>query len=258
MRAIVLALSPYLLRPLRPLLHLPATTFCEMGKGADRKKRWKENKRAEGLTNSMIQPKSGGSSGAGSRNFSVDAGQGAHRVLPALTPSLLAVDSEFHAVQLAFPSVHGQPSAAKGNVLGRGDVPAAAAEPPNAERHGEEYAAAWLRYQTPSASVRWLNDDSEAQEDHDVEIRAGSAELSLSRNEIRLDCGTKWIDIEVKTRWEGHDPRMNLMSGRQRERLQDPDDSYMLLVVGDAHRLFESPASPPSVHLYGVSWTYDL
>lgn len=249
MRAIVLALSPS--RTLRLQLRLPAITLREMGKGADRKRRWKANKRAQGWTNSMIQPNAGGGGGA-RLNLRVDAGQGAHQVLPTLTPSLLAVDAESHAVQPAGASVHGQPSAAGRNVLGRGDAPAAAAEPPNAGRHGEEYAVAWLRYQNPSASVRWLNDDSEAQEDHDIEIRAGSATLSPCHNEIRAGGATEWIHIEVKTRWEGHDPHMNRMSGRQRERLRDPGDSYILLVVGDAHRLFKSPVSPPSVHLYGV------
>ena len=41
-----------------------------------------------------------------------------------------------------------------------------------------------------------------------------------------------------------------MTNSRLQDRLLDPGDSYMLLVVGDAHRLFGSPAAPPRVRLY--------
>ena len=166
--------------------------------------------------------------------------------LPVLTPHLLAVDADGHTIQPALPSAHGQPivdvvlrtDASGSDADTDGATAVAVVEPPNVGRFGEEYAVAWLRHRHPGASVRWLNDKSEAQEDHDVELRVVGA--------------TEWRHVEVKTRWEGSNPRMNLMSDRQRERLQDPGDSYMLLLVGDAHRLFENPASAPRVHLYEV------
>jgi hypothetical protein len=93
--------------------------------------------------------------------------------------------------------------------------------------------------------VRWLNNDTEAQDDHDIEIRLAGADDDATEEE--------WRHIEVKTRWHGSDPRMNRMSDRQRGRLQDPGDTYVLLVVGNACRLFESPASPPCVNVYEVA-----
>ena len=39
------------------------------------------------------------------------------------------------------------------------------------------------------------------------------------------------------------------MSARQLSRLLDPADDYMLLVIGDAHRLFGSPQAPPQVRI---------
>ena len=39
------------------------------------------------------------------------------------------------------------------------------------------------------------------------------------------------------------------MSARQLSRLLDPTDDYMLLVVGDVHRLFDSPQLPPQVRI---------
>ena len=39
------------------------------------------------------------------------------------------------------------------------------------------------------------------------------------------------------------------MSARQLSRLLDPADDYMLLVIGDAHRVFGSPQAPPQVRI---------
>jgi hypothetical protein len=95
---------------------------------------------------------------------------------------------------------------------------------------------AWLRHHHPNSVVRWLNGATEQHEDHDIEIQ------TENEKEAR--------HIEVKTRWRGCDPRMNQISERQLRRLRDPRDSYMLLVVGDAHKLFGHPPAPPRVRQY--------
>lgn len=226
-----------------------------MGKGADRKRKNNANRRARGETWSEIQgQRHGGAAAAWAPATAAaevapaaaaevaaaaEAAQQAASVvmtaLPSLSAGLLAVEAERQMAQCAGPSVQ----QVDGGGGGGGGV---GAEPPNAGRCGEEYAVAWLRHTHAGATVRWLNDVNEQHADHDIEIQAeGEAE---------------WRHVEVKTRWSGCDPRMNEMSDRQRKRLLNPKDSYMLLVVGDAHKLFATPASAPRVRLYEPAPTY--
>ena len=108
--------------------------------------------------------------------------------------------------------------------------------PPNLGKLGEEFAAAWLRRQPFVApeSVRWLNCDNDAAEDHDLEC------------EPLADPGRR--HIEVKTRWR---KCRHTMSSRQLQRLLDPDDDYMLLVVGNFYRVFDDkgPFNLPDIRV---------
>ena len=222
------------LLPRRLRARASATASSAMGKGADRKRKNNANRRARGEAWSEIQGKRHAAVGPSWGAWSPAAtGMAAATALPPLLPGLLGVAAERHTTQPAGPSVHAQqPGMANIN----GMVAESGAEPPNVGRLGEEYAVAWLRHHHATSTVRWLNDADEQHADHDIEIRA--------------EHETEWRHVEVKTRWSGCDPRMNQMSDRQRERLLDPGDSYMLLLLGDASRLFESPAAPPRVRLY--------
>jgi hypothetical protein len=101
--------------------------------------------------------------------------------------------------------------------------------PPNLGRLGEEYAVRWFQHH--GYTVRWLNDADEQQGDHDLETTMDGGALRF---------------VEVKTRWKGSKPTM---SPRQRARLLDPDDNYTLCIIGNARRLFDTPASRPSVRV---------
>ena len=112
--------------------------------------------------------------------------------------------------------------------------------PPNLGQLGEEYAVGWFRHR--GFTVRWLNGEGEQQQDHDLETWAGSSSTSSSSSNT-----TAPRLVEVKTRWRGSKAAM---SRRQRARLLDPADDYVLLIIGEARRLFEAPASQPYVRIF--------
>eukprot|EP00035_Acanthoeca_spectabilis_P005545 m.115044 g.115044 ORF g.115044 m.115044 type:complete len:637 (-) comp13074_c0_seq1:61-1971(-) len=106
--------------------------------------------------------------------------------------------------------------------------------PPNLGALGEQYVAEWLARQpwVKSGSVRWLNQESEAAADHDIEcVPLGEPGRS---------------HVEVKTRWRRCKATM---SARQLARLLDPSENFMLVVVGNAHKLLESPPQPPQIRI---------
>lgn len=107
----------------------------------------------------------------------------------------------------------------------------AQALPTNLGHLGEEYACRYLSCQP------WIQPDS-------------VKHLTSEGNDYACACvplaEPGRSTVEVKTRWDGC--RVKL-SARQLSRLLDPSDDYMLLVVGDASRLFESPPSPPQVRI---------
>ena len=168
-----------------------------MGKGADRRKRNQANRRARGETWSEIRNGQGPRRGAAAAWAPAARGMVA-AALPPLSASLLGVEAERLTTQPAGPS-QAQFASMEVDVGVGGGV-----EPPNAGRVGEEYAAAWLRHQHATATVRWLNDTDEQHADHDIEILAAAAGE------------TEWRHVEVKTRWAGCDPRMNQLSHQQR------------------------------------------
>lgn len=106
--------------------------------------------------------------------------------------------------------------------------------PPNLGELGEEFAVAWLGQQpfVRPGSVQWLNGERDAGEDHDIEC------------EPLAEPGRR--NVEVKTRWRKCSPKM---SARQLQRLLDPDDDYMLLVVGNFHRLYDPLPGPPDIRV---------
>ena len=106
--------------------------------------------------------------------------------------------------------------------------------PSNLGRLGEEYAAAWVERQpwAKPGSVRWLNDGADLARDHDVECDPTAAP----------GCS----HIEVKTRWRRAAAKM---SSRQLDRLLEPGGDFMLLIIGDANRLFATPPAPPRVRI---------
>ena len=78
-------------------------------------------------------------------------------------------------------------------------------------------------------------------------------------HELRLSlgcgCDAKWVlelHVEMKTRWNGCQLKSNQLSNRQRERLMRPaaEANYWLVVIKDAHKLFENPPSPPHIRIY--------
>lgn len=81
--------------------------------------------------------------------------------------------------------------------------------------------------------VKWLNADDDAQLDHDFECIVDDSE------------GFGRSHIEVKTRWRGC--RRAAPSQRQACRLSDPEDDYMLLVVGNFRNLFVGAKPEPPV-----------
>ena len=114
------------------------------------------------------------------------------------------------------------------------DLCASRAVPANLGALGEEFAAAWLAEQqwVAPGSVRWLNASSEHGHDHDIECEPL--------------CHPARRHVEVKTRWWRCKAKM---SSRQLQRLLDPQDDYMLVVVGDARMLFTTPPTPPRIRI---------
>jgi Zn-finger nucleic acid-binding protein len=113
----------------------------------------------------------------------------------------------------------------------KGDIVSA---PSDLGRLGEKFALAWLQEQSwvKPDSLVWLNDDSETQHDHDLEC-------------VPLSSPGR-AHIEVKTRWRRF--KGAAARPRQRERLLDPDDDYMLLVVGFFEE-FLVDDKPPRIRL---------
>lgn len=105
-------------------------------------------------------------------------------------------------------------------------------EPANLGALGEEYAERWVNSQPWARSVTWLNRKEDMGLDHDLTCKP-TAEPGRHA-------------IEVKTKWRGSKVKM---SKRQLLRLLDPVQDYMLLVIGDARNLFQTPAQPPFVRI---------
>jgi hypothetical protein len=109
------------------------------------------------------------------------------------------------------------------------------APPQNLGELGEKWAFEWLQKQewVKPGSLVWLNENGEAHEDHDFECVSLK---SPGRNHI-----------EVKTRWCRF--KRTAASARQQERVINPDDDYMLMVVGFFENMFQSEPKPPLVRL---------
>ena len=102
--------------------------------------------------------------------------------------------------------------------------------PANLGTLGEQYALAWLAAQpwVVRGSVRWENTSAQA----------------ATRD---ITCQPKGppgrAHIEVKTRWRRF--RKAGASRAQRERLLDPEDDYMLLILGFFENMYPSDDTPP-------------
>eukprot|EP00656_Telonema_subtile_P057818 TRINITY_DN95_c0_g1_i2.p1 TRINITY_DN95_c0_g1~~TRINITY_DN95_c0_g1_i2.p1 ORF type:complete len:574 (+),score=58.96 TRINITY_DN95_c0_g1_i2:174-1895(+) len=107
--------------------------------------------------------------------------------------------------------------------------------PPNLGYLGEEFAVKW--FESQGYLVEWCNSEAEAHGDHDLRIR------------MHEDTNG-WTEVEVKTRWSGCAPKSNQISSRQRERLQEPEARFMLMVIGDAGNLFQNPPTSPRIKIY--------
>jgi hypothetical protein len=103
--------------------------------------------------------------------------------------------------------------------------------PANLGRLGEEYAVRWLEKQpwVQRDSVKWLNKDGQTPT-RDIECTPIA------------NPGRK--SIEVKTRWLGF--KRAGATPAQLKRLFDPDDDYMLLVLGFFENMIPRDGRPPS------------
>ena len=93
---------------------------------------------------------------------------------------------------------------------------------------GEIYALRWLERQpwVETGSVKWLNEN--------METSTRDLECTPIAHPGRKN-------IEVKTRWQGF--KRAGASRAQRKRLFDPNDDYMLLVIGFFKNLMPSDGS---------------
>jgi hypothetical protein len=115
--------------------------------------------------------------------------------------------------------------------------------PANLGKLGEQYALAWLAAQpwVVPGSVRWENTSAQA----------------ATRDITCLPKGSPGrAHIEVKTRWRRF--RKAGASRAQRERLLDPEDDYMLLILGFFENMYPSddtPPKPPCIRILpNVKW----
>ena len=110
-----------------------------------------------------------------------------------------------------------------------------AAPPSNLGTLGEEWAFAWLKQQkwVKPGTLVWLNERGEAHDSHDFEC------VSLKSPGRR--------HIEVKTRWRRF--KGASASARQRERVLDPEDDYLLLIIGFFENVFQCDPIAPQVRL---------
>lgn len=118
--------------------------------------------------------------------------------------------------------------------------------PENLGQLGEEYAFRWLQKQpwVVPGSVLWLNESAESSFSHDLECEPCEAPGHGRRH------------VEVKTRWRRF--RKAGATKAQRARLLDPEDDYLLLIIGYFENLFPSSgrdSSPPQIRLLpNVRW----
>ena len=115
--------------------------------------------------------------------------------------------------------------------------------PDNLGALGEQYALQWLQRQpwVEPDSVKWLNEDGTQAPTRDLEC------VPIGPPGRR--------HVEVKTRWRRF--RKAGATKAQRARLLDPEDDYMLLIVGFFENLLPSdgPASAPQVRvLPNLKW----
>jgi hypothetical protein len=116
--------------------------------------------------------------------------------------------------------------------------------PNNLGRLGEEYAMKWLSHQGWTGShgaadpepvtFTWCNEEQEAGQAHDIEA-------SVKPNHP----GRRFI--EVKTHWR---TQKRKISPAQRNRLVDPEESFMILFISHFRNLFMDPPRNPTIQIF--------